>query len=230
MFSGSAMGLVKPKERLIRGNIRHGDAIILCESSGIHANGLTLGREIGDRKDSIWRKIGHLFAPDKFPLRALPQGYLTPMRDGRPYGEALLDPTHIYVGLIEKCLDRGIDIHYAVNITGHGWRKLMRAKESFVYVIERLPKCPPIFDFIQEHAPVDDREAYGNFNMGAGFALYVAERDVDRVLGMGLWTESAQPTNTYRTFHAGRIEKSSAKEVFIKPKNLRYGGNTLGVR
>ena len=115
VLAGSAIGMVKPKERLIRANIQDGDAIVLFESSGIHANGLTLARAIAERA---------------------PRGYLTPLRDGRPYGEALLDPTHIYVGVIEDCLTRGIDIHYAVNITGHGWRKLMRAQEPFAYVID----------------------------------------------------------------------------------------------
>ena len=118
VLAGSAIGMVKPKGRLIRANVQHGDAIVLFESSGIHANGLTLARAIAERA---------------------PNGYLTPLRDGRPYGEALLDPTHIYVGVVEDCLNRGVDIHYAVNVTGHGWRKLMRASEPFAYVVERVP-------------------------------------------------------------------------------------------
>ncbi len=127
LLSGSAWGVVKPKERLITANIQRGDAIILIESSGIHANGLTLARKIAEK---------------------LPDGYLTNLDDGRTYGETLLDPTLIYVPLIEDCLNRGISIHYAVNITGHGWRKLMRATQSFTYIIEHLPKQLPIFDFL----------------------------------------------------------------------------------
>jgi len=207
VLSGSAMGLVKPKERLIKAeNIRHGDAIIIIESSGIHANGLTLAREIAS-----W----------------LPDGYLTKLSDGRAYGEALLDPTCIYVPVIDECQKHGINIHYAVNITGHGWRKLMRAPQSFAYVIESLPRQLPIFDFIQKHGPVDNREAYGNLNMGAGFALYVDESDVERIfalLKLGLW-----PGNFSMVF-AGHVEKSDVKKVLIKPKGLEYLGSTLGVR
>ncbi|MCX6724270.1 MAG: AIR synthase related protein [Candidatus Staskawiczbacteria bacterium] len=132
VLSGSAMGIVKPKNRLIRGNIKPGDAIILVQSSGIHANGLTLARRIADK---------------------LPNGYNTELSGGT-YGQALLSPTHIYVGLVEDCLNAGIDIHYAVNITGHGWRKLMRSMRSFTYVIERLPAQFPIFDFIQRHGSI----------------------------------------------------------------------------
>ncbi|MFA5355128.1 MAG: AIR synthase related protein [Candidatus Paceibacterota bacterium] len=203
VLSGSAMGLVKPKERLISAkNIRDGDAIILIESSGIHANGLTMAREIA---------------------KILPEGYLTRIDDGRTYGETLLDPTHIYVGLVEDCMNSGINIHYAVNITGHGWRKLMRAPQSFAYVIKRLPRQQPIFGFLQKHGPVDDREAYGNLNMGAGFALYVSQRDVKNVClvaeRLGLVA-----------LRAGFIKRSSDKKVIIEPKNLEYLGSTLGVR
>src|SRR5688500_5395789 len=125
VLAGSAIGMVRPKGRLIRANVQHGDAIVLFESSGIHANGLTLARAIAARA---------------------PNGYLTPLPGGRTYGDALLDPTHIYVGVVEECLNQGVDIHYAVNITGHGWRKLMRAPDPFAYVIECIPAPQPVFE------------------------------------------------------------------------------------
>jgi phosphoribosylformylglycinamidine cyclo-ligase len=202
VLSGSAMGIIIPKDKLIRANnIRNGDAIVIIESSGIHANGLTMARKIADK---------------------LPDGYLTKLDDGRTFGETLLNPTHIYVQLIRHCLtpNFGIDIHYAVNITGHGWRKLMRATQPFAYIIELLPRQLPIFDFIQEHGPVDDKEAYGNFNMGAGFALFVPESDVEKVIQVA----------GFPAFRAGHIEESDVKRVVIKPKNLEYLGSTLSVR
>ncbi len=201
VLSGSAIGIVKPKERLIAGPVQHGDAIVIIESSGIHANGLTLARKIADK---------------------LPEGYLTKLPNGRTYGGTLLDPTHIYVGIVEDCLDAGVNIHYAVNVTGHGWRKLMRAMQPFTYVIETLPTQLPIFDFLQQHGPVDDMEAYGNLNMGAGFALYVAESDIEKVrevaYSLGL-----------RSLVAGHIEEGD-KKVVIKPRNLEFTSETLAVR
>lgn len=203
VLSGSAIGLVKPKERLItENNIQHGDGIIFIESSGIHANGLSMAREIANN---------------------LPDGYSTKTTDGRMYGEVLLDPTHIYVALIEDCLDQGVNIHYAVNITGHGWRKLMRAKQSFTYVIDLLPRQLPIFDFLQKHGPVNNVEAYGNFNMGAGFALYVPESDEGKVL------EIANNLG-FSALLAGHIEQSSEKKVVIKPLGIAFEAATLGVR
>ncbi len=203
VLSGSAVGVVKPKNRLISGtDIRDGDAIVLLGSSGIHANGLTLAREVAKK---------------------LPEGYLTKLSDGRFYGEALLDPTVIYVPVIEDCFEEGVDLHYAVNITGHGWRKLMRAPQPFSYLIDRIPDPPPVFSFIQEHGPVDDREAYGTLNMGAGFALYVAERDVEKTL-------SIATRHGISAFQAGRVESSPKKRVLIKPLGLEYLGSTLGIR
>jgi phosphoribosylformylglycinamidine cyclo-ligase len=202
VVAGSAIGMVRPKGRLIRGNVEHGDAIVLFESSGIHANGLTLARAIAARA---------------------PNGFLTPLRDGRTYGEALLDPTHIYVGIIEDCLNRGVDIHYAVNVTGHGWRKLMRAPDPFAYIIEDIPSPQPVFEFMQSIGGVDDAEAYGNLNMGAGFAIYVPEKDVAVVLDVA-------QAFSFHALRGGHVERSATKRVVITPKGLEYSADTLGVR
>jgi phosphoribosylformylglycinamidine cyclo-ligase len=203
VLSGSAVGVVKPKSRLVHAaNIRHGDAIVIINSSGIHANGLTLAREVAEK---------------------LPKGYLTKLSDGRLYGEALLDPTIIYVPLVEDCFNEGIEVHYAVNITGHGWRKLMRATQPFAYIIDHIPVPQPVFSMIQEYGPVDDQEAYANLNMGAGFALYVRESDVAKLL-------SIARSLGMSALRAGTIEPSQVKRVVIHPLGLEYLGSTLGVR
>ncbi len=202
VLSGSAIGLIKPKERLIKGDVQDGDQIVLIDSSGIHANGLTLAREIATK---------------------VPQGYLAPLTGETTYGAALLQPTIIYAPLVEDCLNAGVNIHYAVNVTGHGWRKLMRLAKPFTYVIDEIPKPQPVFDFMQQHGPITDEEAYGNLNMGAGFALYVPAPDVPTVL------------NCARALgmvgrRAGHIEVSETKRVVITPKKLEYLGSTLQVR
>ncbi len=204
LLSGSAFGQIKPKDKIIKGNIQDGDVIIIFKSSGIHANGLTLARKIADK---------------------LPDGYLTPVDEGGlTFGEAILAPTIIYVPIIEDCQKAGIDIHYAANITGHGWRKFMRAKEPFVYVIEKIPTPQPVFDFMQKHGPISDAEAYSNFNMGAGFALYVSGKDADKVL-------SIAEKNNLIAIKAGYIKKQdNEKKVIIKPKNLEFSGESLNIR
>ena len=80
-----------------------------------------------------------------------------------------------------------------------------------------------MFDFIQSIGNVDDAEAYGNFNMGAGFAIYVPEKDVATVLDV------AKPF-PFAALRAGHVEKSATKRVVIMPKGLEYSADTLGVR
>lgn len=206
VLSGSAFGLIKPKEWLIKGDIKAGDAIILVESSGIHANGLTMARKIAQK---------------------LPDGYLTLLSDGRTYGETLLDPTIIYVPLIELLLDHGVRLRYIVNITGHGWRKLMRHPGLFTYVINHIPKPHLIFGFMQEHGPVDDLEAYGNLNMGAGLALYVDPNDILKTWQL---VEKAGLNNRFKLLQAGSVEASTEKKVVIKPKGIEFKAETLQVR
>lgn len=203
VLSGSAIGMIKPKEKLITPQIQDGDAIVLLASSGIHANGLTMARSIADK---------------------LPDGYLTMLSDGQTYGEALLQPTAIYVRVIEACLSHNVDLHYTVNITGHGWRKLMRTVEPFVYIVDNPGKPQALFPFIQEHGPVDDEEAYGNFNMGASFALYVPPKQVQTVIELA-------SCHNIKAWCGGHIKKrNSEKKVIITPKSLEYAGDSLAVR
>ena len=58
----------------------------------------------------------------------------------------------------------------------------MRLEEPFVYRIDQRSRPHPVFEFIAEHGPVERREAYATFNMGVGFALYVAPAEVGKCL------------------------------------------------
>jgi phosphoribosylformylglycinamidine cyclo-ligase len=201
-LAASSVGMIPSRDRLTLGDkLADGDAIVLLASSGIHANGVSLARKLVER---------------------LPQGYATPLVDGRLYGEALLDPTVLYVPVTEALFAAGIVPHYSANITGHGWRKIMRHPGRFTYRIHTLPSVPPVLSFIQQHAGIDDREAYGSLNMGAGFALYVQASHAERVvqiaksLGINAW-------------HAGRVE-AGAKQVVIEPLQLTYSADELHLR
>lgn len=195
LLSGSAVGYSTNNMRKPSADkIQPGDSIIIFESSGVHANGLTLCRKIADK---------------------LPDGYLTVLPDHRTYGEALLEPTIIYARLMEA-IHSVCDIHYAVNITGHGWRKFMRPKRNFEYVLTELPKPNTLFDFIIEKAGISSmKEAYETFNMGAGFAIYVAKEDVPRVL-------SVAHKIGISAFEAGYVSESDAPKVTINPLGVQY--------
>ncbi|MGH7094745.1 MAG: AIR synthase-related protein, partial [Stellaceae bacterium] len=163
VLAGSAVGKIAPKNLRITGDVRDGDSLIFLASSGVQTNGLSLCRFIAEK---------------------LPQGYSTPLGFGDPrtYGEALLAPSVIYVAFVRECQRRGLKLNYAAHVTGHGWRKLMRLEEPFVYEITEPRAISPLFKFLMQAGPVDLREAYATFNMGVGFAAFVAPSAVDATL------------------------------------------------
>src|SRR6202000_3529093 len=97
-------------------------------SSGIHANGVSLVRKLA---------------------QGLPRGYATPLADGRPFGEAVLDPTILYPPVLKALWAANVMPHYCVNITGHGWRKLMRHTAQLTYRLHTVPPVAPVLAFMQ---------------------------------------------------------------------------------
>ena len=205
-LAAACTGLINPKTRLSVGDrLGVGDAIVLLASSGIHANGLSLARKLVER---------------------LPQGYLTPVNDpkdpGLSYGEALLAPTVLYSPVTEALYKAGITPHYCANITGHGWRKLLRHPAEHRYRIHTVPAVTPVLKFIQQHALQDDREAYSTLNMGAGFAIFVRAQDAQR-------TVDVARAQGVEALIAGAIE-AGPKELWIEPLNIRFGNDDLRLR
>jgi phosphoribosylformylglycinamidine cyclo-ligase len=202
VLAGSAIGRIAPKSERIVGDVRDGDSIVFVASSGVQTNGITLCRRIAAQ---------------------LPQGYCTPIPDGRAYGEALCDASVIYVRLIAACRAARVPLHYAAHVTGHGWRKLMRLDAPFVYEID-TPGVPlPIFEFLLQ-CGVERREAYATFNMGVGFALYVARDDAERVVRIA--SELG-----HRAWVAGRVrERGGRKAVEVPSLDLCFESDSLQLR
>ncbi|HKP61650.1 MAG TPA: AIR synthase related protein [Polyangiales bacterium] len=205
ILGGSAVGSIAPRSNLLLGSrVRAGDEIVIAPSTGIHANGLTLARKLAGQ---------------------LARGYETPVPGdsrGRCYGEVLLDPSPLYGGLVEAIQGAGIELHYTAHITGHGWRKLMRADQPLTYVIDRVPEVPPVLQLIVETARMGLEEAYGTFNMGGGYAFFVAEGQAARVVelarGLGRSVE-----------RAGTVE-AGPRRVVLQPLGVTYESQSLAIR
>lgn len=201
-FGGSAVGIIKNKKNLVTDTkLKSGDRILLLKSTGINANGLSLARAIAQK---------------------LPAQYDTKLANGQRYGEAVLNKTNIYAQLVQNLQAAGVDIHYISNITGHGVRKIMRARGEFTYVVEKIFTPPEVFSFMQEHAGLSDYEMYQTFNMGQDYAIFLPAADVPTALEI-------VKKNNFEGLDAGVIE-TGKKQVIIKEKNLVYSGETLDLR
>lgn len=201
-LGGSAVGIIKKKKNLVTDTkLKAGDRILLLKSTGINANGLSLARAVAKK---------------------LSKGYATRMDNGEQYGSAILQKTNIYAKLVQNLLAVGIDIHYISNITGHGVRKIMRARENYTYIIDNIFTPPALFPFIQKHAGLDDYEMYQTYNMGQDYAFFIPEKDIKE-------TQQIVKRHKFESIDAGYIDKGE-RQVLIKPKNLVYKGDTLDLR
>jgi phosphoribosylformylglycinamidine cyclo-ligase len=201
-LAAACVGIVPSRARLTLGEeLRAGDAIVLLAASGIHANGVSLARKLA---------------------QSLPQGYATRLADGRQFGEAVLDPTVLYPPVLKALRAAGIQPHYCVNITGHGWRKLMRHAAQLTYRLQVTPPVPEVLTFMQREGQMQTREAYGSLNMGAGFALFVPPAAVPatitaaRSVGVAAW-------------ECGIVE-SGPRRVLIEPLDLEFAADELALR
>jgi phosphoribosylformylglycinamidine cyclo-ligase len=201
-LGGSAVGIIKKKKNLISDKkIKQNDRIILIKSNGINVNGISLTRTIAEK---------------------LPQGFATKMKNGKMFGDGILTKSNIYVKLIKDLQKENVDIHYLVNITGHGLRKIMRGKPNFTYVLEKIFAPQEVFNFIQEQANLSDCEMYETYNMGQDFAIFVAEKDTEKTLKI-------IAKNKFKAIDAGFVKKGK-KQVIIKQKNITYEGKSLDLR
>jgi phosphoribosylformylglycinamidine cyclo-ligase len=160
-LAGSAVGVVPTSRAILGANLSPRDEIVLVASSGLHANGSSLARMVASQ---------------------LEEGYATPLPSGRSFGEALLDRSVIYTGLVRALLRADVDVHYLSHITGHGLLKLMRPARDLTYRIDALPDVPEVLEFLAGQAGMSPRSAYSTFNMGAGFAVYCGPGEGARVV------------------------------------------------
>lgn len=201
-LGGSAVGIIENKDNLISDTkLQNNDRIILLKSTGINANGLSLARAIAEK---------------------LPEKYATKLSNGIYFGEAVLNKTNIYAKLLQNIFSAGINIHYVSNITGHGLRKIMRARGNFSYTIEKIFEPQEVFSIIQKFAELSDYQIYETYNMGQDYAIFISPTDVDKTLEIIKQTD-------FVGLDAGYIN-AGERQVIIEPKNIIFKGESLNLR
>lgn len=166
-LAGFTVGIVDEKKILDPQNVKAGDVVIGLASSGVHSNGFSLVRKVFD--------IDH--------NPAVLDAYKDEL-DGKTLGEALLEPTKLYVKPVLKLLDE-VNVKSIAHITGGGfYENLPRAfGDNLDVTIQKGSwKVLPVFDLIQKKGGISEHDMFNTYNMGIGMAVIVDPQDVTKAL------------------------------------------------
>ena len=149
---GACFGTVALDGMVTGDRIEPGDVVIGLPSSGIHSNGYTLARSVLDDLDERPPELG-----------------------GASVGDALLEPTVIYVRATMDLLEvRG----RRARARPHHERRPAQppaARGDVGYLIDSPLPPGPVFDLIAARGQTEEAELLEVFNMGCGFCCVVPE-------------------------------------------------------
>lgn len=163
-LAGFTVGAVEKTKILDATTMKAGDAIIALPSSGVHSNGFSLVRRVFDLENK---------GLDRYSDEL-----------GRTLGEALLEPTKIYVKPALEVV-KNVPVRAISHITGGGfYENIPRAlADGCVARIEKASlKTLPIFDLIQKEGNIPERDMFNTFNMGVGMAMVVDSAGADEAV------------------------------------------------
>ena len=152
-LAGFCVGAVEKSKILSGKDVKPGDVVLGLASSGVHSNGFSLVRKCVER------------AGDAMPATL----------DGKPYKQALMEPTRLYVKNVLAALSVH-PIKALAHITGGG-------------LLENIPRVLPegtaahlkkgswpqteLFAWLQKTAAIDDIEMNRTFNNGIGMVVVI---------------------------------------------------------
>jgi phosphoribosylformylglycinamidine cyclo-ligase len=173
-LAGFCVGVVEKSRILTGADVCAGDVVLGLASSGVHSNGFSLVRKCIER------------AGDDLPTTL----------DGRPFREAIMAPTRLYVKPVLAALQQH-PIKALAHITGGG-------------LLENIPRVLPnglaahlvkgswpqteLFAWLQRTAGIDDHEMNRTFNNGIGMVVIVDPTHADATAA----TLAAQGETVYR--------------------------------
>ncbi len=153
-LAGFAVGAVEKSKILSGADVKPGDIVLGLASSGVHSNGFSLVRKCIERA----------------------AGQLPATLDGKPFKQALMEPTRLYVKNVLAAL-AAHPIKALAHITGGG-------------LLENIPRVLPedcaaqlvkgswpqteLFAWLQATAGIDDEEMNRTFNNGIGMVVVIA--------------------------------------------------------
>ena len=164
-LAGFAVGVVEKKNLITGEDIKPGDTLIGIASSGVHSNGFSLVRKVFEMtKESLDTYYDEL---------------------GKTLGEALIEPTRIYVKALKSVKDAGITIKGCSHITGGGfYENIPRMLPDGVraQVKKDSYEVPAIFKLLAKKGDIDEHMMYNTYNMGVGMCLAIDPADADKTI------------------------------------------------
>ena len=160
-LAGFCVGIAERRRMIDGTRVRAGDVVLGLEATGLHSNGYSLARRAlgATSRRALQRRVPEL---------------------GATLGEALLEPTAIYVKPLLALLAK-IDVHGMAHITGGGLPgNLVRALPKTLRAVIDRSSMPalPIFELVRERGRVSRAEMDRTFNCGVGYTVILAARDV----------------------------------------------------
>lgn len=164
-LAGFAVGVVDKKDIIDGSTIKAGDTLIGIASSGVHSNGFSLVRKVFEMtKESLDTYYDEL---------------------GKTLGEALIEPTRIYVKALKNVKNTGVRIKGCSHITGGGFfenvPRMLPENVRAIIKKESYP-VPALFDLIQKNGNIEEHMMYNTFNMGLGMVIAVNSEDVETTM------------------------------------------------
>ena len=164
-LAGFAVGVVDEKDLITGKEIKENDVLVAIASSGVHSNGFSLVRKVFDMTaESLAQYHEDL---------------------GTTLGEALLEPTKIYVKALRAVKESGVRIHGCSHITGGGfYENIPRMLQDGMHAVVKKDsyEVPAIFKKLQKEGNISEEMMYNTYNMGIGMLLAVNAEDVEKTM------------------------------------------------
>jgi phosphoribosylformylglycinamidine cyclo-ligase len=152
-LAGFAVGAVEKSKILTGANVKPGDVVLGLASHGVHSNGFSLVRKCIERAGST-----------------LPETL-----DGKPFKQAIMEPTRLYVKNVLAAL-AAHPIKALAHITGGGLlENIPRVLPDGMAAHLRKGSWPQteLFAWLQNTAGIDDIEMNRTFNNGIGMVVVI---------------------------------------------------------
>ena len=163
-LAGFTVGIVDKSKIIDSARMAVGDVVLALPSSGFHSNGYSLVRKVFDVENADLNE------------------YYEEL--GKTLGEALLEPTVLYVKPVLKCIDEA-DVKGISHITGGGFfENIPRCLPD--HLAARIDKAsikiPPIFKMLQEKGNISEHDMFNTYNMGVGMIVITSPETAEAAM------------------------------------------------